>query len=131
MGTRSILVGALGIAVTRALVAYLSRQTPPRKPVWYWLLGLAGLLPAWLVAFLGLLKTAPAAGRPDLSSSVSWIVSSAAALLGLILSDAGLRRLHETGGAHRPWMYWLVGLLAFLPAWGIALLGLAMNRLGK
>ena len=127
----SVVVAVLGVVGTAALVAHLSGRTSPRKPVSYWLLGFAGLLPAWLIAFVGLLGTAPAEGRPELSASVSWILSSAAAILGLILTDAGLRRLCELGRDHRPMTFWFVGLLSFLPAWGIALLGIAVNLMSK
>ena len=129
MAKWSVLIAVLGVATTAALVVHLGRRTSHGNPVWYWVLGLAGLLPGWLIAFLGLLGTVPAEGRPEPSASASWILSSAAALLGLILSDAGLRRLRESGRYHRPVTYWLVGLLAFLPAWGIALLGLALTTL--
>ena len=127
----SVAVGVLGILGTGAVVTYLSRRASHREPERYWLLGLAALLPAWLIAFVGLLGAAPLERRPELSSSVSWILSSSAALLGLILTDAALRRLRESGQTHRAVTYWLVGVFTFLPAWGIALLGLAMNVLGK
>lgn len=126
------LVGAvLGVLATAGVGTHLSRRTSQRKPAIFWLLGLTGLAPAWLIAFLGLLGTAPTEGRPELSTSLAWILSSAAALLGLILSDAGLRHLRESGRDHRPLMFWLVGLLTFLPAWGIALLGLTVNLMSK
>ena len=127
----SVVVAVLGVVGTAALVAHLSGRTSQRTPVWYWLLGLAGLLPAWLIAFVGLLGTAPAEGRPELSASVSWILSSAAAILGLILTDAGLRRLSESGRDHHSVTFWLIGLLTFLPAWGIALLGLTASLMSK
>lgn len=123
----SVALAVLGVGATAALVAHLSRRAPPWSPEGCWFLGLAGLLPAWLLAFLGLLGAEPLEGKPDLSRSLSWILSSSAALLGLILSDAVARHLRRSGRDHRPLTYWVVGLLTLLPAWAIALIGLALN----
>ncbi len=131
MARVSVGVAVLGVLVTAALVAHLSRRTSQGSPQWYWFLGLAGLLPAWLLAFVALLGRAPMEGRPDLSSSVPWIVSSALALLGLIVTDALFRRLSESRGDHRPAIYWLIGLLTFLPAWAVALVGLVVTGAAK
>jgi hypothetical protein len=98
----------------------------------FWVLGLAGLAPAWLMAFVGLLGASPLGRRPEQALPiVGWLVSSAAALLGLFLSDAAFRRLRDSGRDHRPLAYWLVGLMAFLPAWAIALLGLVAKAMSR
>jgi zinc transporter ZupT len=127
MITWSVVVSALGLLASWGVTAYLTRRQHSRDPHLYWILGLAGLLPAWLIAFLGLLGSSTG-GRSEVSLSVSWILSSAAALLGVIVTDALVRRLHESGRTHRPLMYWFLGIVALLPAWGIALWSLTWTR---
>lgn len=87
-----------------------------------WALGLAALLPAWLIAFLGLMGSSPIGRRIPLE--IAFLLSSAAALLGVIVTDAVVRRLSEPARPHRPLTYWLLGVAALVPAWGIALAGL-------
>ncbi|MGH8071649.1 MAG: hypothetical protein ACRERE_41730 [Candidatus Entotheonellia bacterium] len=119
----SLVAGVLGVVGTGAVVAYVNKRTIRSKPAEAWFLGLAGLSTAWLLAFVSLLAPATAS-RPDVSLSVSWILSSAAALLGVMLTDGLMRRLQESRRARHPMMYWLLGVSALCPAWGIALLGL-------
>jgi len=74
----------------------------------------------------------PWSGAPSQSLPIlAWLVSSAAALLGLLLSDTAFRRLRDSGRDHRPRAHWLVGLMAFLAAWAIALLGLAAKAMSR
>jgi hypothetical protein len=127
MITWSVVVSALGLLASWGGTVYFTRRQHSRDPHLYWFLGLAALLPAWLIAFVGLLGSSTGA-RPEVSQSVSWILSSAAALLGVIVTDALVRRLHESGRAHRLLMYWLLGIVALLPAWGIALWSLTWTR---
>ena len=126
----SILAGLLGVLGTGVAAAYLSRRNSSRQGAIYWLLGIAALLPAWLIAFLDLLgrSTGP---RPERASIASWILSSSVALLGVIVTDAAVKRLRESGRGHRPLTYWLLGVLALLPGWGIALLGLIAKPTGQ
>jgi hypothetical protein len=56
------------------------------------------------------------------------IASSAAGLLGAILTDARARRLREAPEGSHPWARWLLGVMALLPAWIIAMIGLGMGR---
>jgi hypothetical protein len=93
-------------------------RVPSQRPHLHRSLGLAALGPAWLIAFVGLLGGSPT-GRPEASSFLH--LSSSAALLGIILSDAAVR---QSGRAYRSVTYWLLGGAALVPAWGIALLGL-------
>jgi len=127
MITWSLLAGVVGLLGTWTLIAYRARRKPPSGPVFYWVLGLVALLPAWLIGFLGLLGPSPV-GRPELSVEVPFILSSSTALLGVILTDAAVRRLRGSGREHRPVTYWLLGVAAFAPAWCIALLGLTWIR---
>lgn len=120
----SVATGALGVLVTWLLA---TRRQSPSSPVASWILGLAAVGPAWLIAFLGLLGPSSIA-RPDPSLKVAFIFSSSAALLGIILSDAVVRRFRASGHEHSPATYWLLGVTALLPAWVIALLGLSWTR---
>lgn len=126
----SILAGLLGVLGTGVATAYLSRRNSSRRGAIYWLLGIAALLPAWLIAFLDLLgrSTGP---RPERASIAAWILSSSVALLGVIVTDAAVKRLRESGRGHRPLTCWLLGVLALLPGWGIALLGLIAKPTGQ
>jgi hypothetical protein len=121
MITWSILTGVLGVVGTWLGTAYVTSRKFDQRPEIYWLVGIAALLPAWLIAFLGLLglSTGP---RPEKALAVSWIVSSSIALFGVIVTDTVVRRLRASGRDHRPMTYWLLGLVALLPGWGIALL---------
>lgn len=116
----SAALGLLGVAASGLAVARLRRQEDRWGPLAYWLLGLAALFPAWLVVFVALLGSA----SPLPGASRVWILSSAAALLGVIATDAATRRLHESDRARSPVTYWLLGVVAFVPAWAFALLGL-------
>jgi hypothetical protein len=114
----SVVVGVLGVLVTGGGTAYVSGRKHGASPHLCWILGLAALLPAWLLAFLGLLGPSPA-GRPEGSLGASFIVSSSAALLGIIVTDGAVRRLSASEGGRRPLTYWCLG---------IALLGLIWTR---
>jgi hypothetical protein len=122
----SILAGLVGVPAALAAVPYIARRESTQRPEIPWLLGIAGLLPAWLIAFLGLLGRS-SGPRPEKALTLPWILSSSAALLGVIITDAVLRRLRETGGGPRPLTSWLLGAAALLPAWGIALIALSLT----
>ncbi len=127
---QSILAALLGLLAIGFGTVLLSRRESPLRPEIYWLLGMAALLPAWLIAFLGLigLSTSPGTGK---ATSQLWILSSAAAVLGVIFTDAALRRLREMGRAQRAPIPWFLGVVALLPGWGIALFGLLVRTPGK
>lgn len=80
------------------------------------------LLPAWLIAFLGLLGTQPGA-KPQLASSAAWVLSAASMLVGAIATEARVRGVGDTAEAHHAARLWRLGVLAFLPGWVIALGG--------
>lgn len=128
----SALTGAVGSVATWVVMTRLARRQPHVQASVYWVLGLIGLAPAWLVAFVGLLGASPLGRRPEQALPVlAWLVSSASALLGFLLSDAAFRRLRDSGREHRPRAYWVMGLLTLLPAWGIAFLGLVLKAMSK
>lgn len=125
----SIALGVAGVLATWLLMTRLGRKRPDRPPEVYWVLGLAALCPAWLIAVLGLLGHTK--GRfPDMSVAAWWILSGAAALLGVIVTDALVRRLRESGEPYPPARYWVVGVGSFFPAWCIAMLGVLWTRPG-
>jgi hypothetical protein len=121
----SLVAGALGIAVSRLALARLARRREPPEPTVAWILGLAGPLPGWVVAFLGLLG---AAAEPIGPIRLAFVASSAGGLLGAIVTDVLVRRLRESAPERPSTVYWLLGLLAIAPGWAIALLGLRWAR---
>lgn len=123
----SVLIGLVGALATWGAMRSLGARESSQRPHLHWSLGLAALGPAWLIAFVGLLGASPT-GRPEASLSAFLHLASAAALLGIILSDGAVRRLRESGRAYRSVTYWLLGGAALVPAWGIALWGLIWTR---
>ena len=126
MITASAIAGALGLLGSGVLAAHLGRGRLLRSAAGYWVLGLTGVLPGWLVAFWGLLG--PSVGRPRPGSAVAWILSSTAGLLGVIVTDAIASRLREASEDCRPMRQWLLGVMALAPAWIVALVGLSWGQ---
>jgi len=116
----SILAAALGVPGTALLTIFLARRESTLRQEIYWLLGIGALLPAWLIAFLGLMGDSTGA-PPEKALKLLWMVSSATALLGVIVTDALLKRLRESGREYGPLTCWLLGAVTLLPAWGFAL----------
>ncbi|MGH7771717.1 MAG: hypothetical protein ACREQA_05715 [Candidatus Binatia bacterium] len=119
MARLSIVLGVLGLFATGAALPYLSRWVSNWRPRQRWLLGLAALFPAWLIAFLGLLPSSVGPEYEPLPRSA--ILSSVVALLGVIFTDTVARRLDKSGYSLSPLTYWLLGVAGLLPAWLIAL----------
>jgi hypothetical protein len=118
----SVMVGILGVCGTGVWVTYLSRQRTQYGLQWYWFYGLVALFPAWLVACLSLLTPPSGGGQVFLPTAV--FLSSAAGLLGVVGTDAVVRRLQATARTRRPVLYWLLGVASLFPGWAIALFGL-------
>jgi hypothetical protein len=118
----SILLGLIGVVASRIGLTYLIADRASRDPHAYWALGLVTLLPAWLVAFVGLLGTTPGV-RPQLVSSAAWLLSAAAGLIGAIATEGRVRETGDFAEAHHATRLWRLGVLAFLPAWVIVLSG--------
>lgn len=119
----SIIIGVLGAFGTWAVMSYLAGRGSDWAPRRYWLLGLAGLFPAWLIAFLGLLQSVTKSVEAPLPPPA--IFSSGAALLGIIVTDYLLRRAQKSGRSFGAVTCWIIGLAALLPAWCIAVVGRA------
>jgi hypothetical protein len=117
----------LAIMVSRLALRRLAGESAARDPHAYWALGLVTPLPAWLVAFLGLLGTQPGA-TPPMISGAAWVISAAAALIGAITTEAGARRAGDSVESHDATRLWWRGVFALLPALGIALIGHAAPR---
>jgi hypothetical protein len=113
----------LGVAVvaSRIALARLGAQAP-RDPHAYWMLGLLTPLPAWLVAFVSLLGSQPGV-KPQAVGSAAWVLSAAAALIGVIATEARVRGMGDLADAHQAPRLWWLGVLAVLPSWVIALGG--------
>ena len=118
----SLLVLGVALVVSRVALGQLVSNDTARDPHAWWVLGLVTPLPAWLVVFLGLLGT-QARPRPQLVSTSAWVLSAALALIGAIATEARVRAAGESVEPDQASRLWRLGVLAFLPAWGIALLG--------
>jgi hypothetical protein len=114
----SVLLGLIGVLASRIGLKNLTADGVSRDPHAYWALGLVTLLPAWLVAFVGLLGATPGARPPG----ATWLLLSAAAgLIGAIATEARVRGTGEFAGVYHATRLWRLGVLAFLPAWVIVL----------
>jgi hypothetical protein len=114
----SLIIALIGFTAGAAALRYLKNKEPRR----YWLLGLAGLFPAWLAAFLAVIQ--PASQSPvDVPLPPRALLSSAGGLVGVIATDYFLRRAQQSGRVPTPLTCWLLGWAALLPAWLIAAMG--------
>src|SRR3990170_2729813 len=116
----SVTLGVLGVVLSALGVRRYRRISPGDESDRCWLIGLFGLFPGWLVAIWGLLGTSNI-DSPTYSPPRSLIFSSAAALIGVIVSDYFKRRIKTVGTVLSPPASWLLWLAAFVLAWAIAL----------
>lgn len=115
-----------GLGLSRWAAPALARRAPQAASRLAWLSGLLALLPAWLVPFVSLLGAVGAPGSPP---RPAFLGASAAAILGVIASDQLLVRAERDPSAPSTARCWLLGTLALLPAWLVALALAA--RLGR
>jgi uncharacterized membrane protein (GlpM family) len=108
----SLIVGVVGVLAS-AVAAIFLKDRPPRH---YWLLGLASLFPAWLIAFLTVIQPA-SQSAVDVPLPPRALLSSASGLLGVIAADYLLRRAQQSGRVLTPVACWWIGLAALIPAW--------------
>jgi hypothetical protein len=97
----------------------LTRRLSSATPRALWVAGLPALLPAWLLPFISLLGAAGSAQGPR---RTAFLGASAAAILGVVASDALLGREERRGPSARRFACWLLGAAALAPAWLVALL---------
>ena len=115
----SIVLGVLGLVATAVVMSYASRWVSNWGPRPHWLLGLAAIFPAWLIAFLGLLSSSVGPEYDPLPRSA--LLSSVVALLGVVFTDMAVRQVDKRGYFLSPFTYWFLGAAGLLPAWVIAL----------
>jgi hypothetical protein len=120
----SVFLALLGVVASRVSLASLTKDDASRDPHAYWILGMCALLPAWLVAFVGLLGSQPDV-RPRLVSGVAFMLSVAAGLVGVIATEARVRETGDSVEARHATRLWRLGALAFVPAWVVVLIGYA------
>jgi hypothetical protein len=120
----SFVFALIGVVATRWGLGRLAAGERPPEAHASWFLGLVALVPGWLVAFLALLGSVPGE-RPHTAAAVPWILSTAAALVGSIASEA---RVRHAGEASPAWCWW-AGLVGFVPAWALAVAGHVLQML--
>jgi hypothetical protein len=111
----SLIVGVVGILASAVATIFLKDRSPRH----YWLLGLASLFPAWLIAFLAVIS--PASQSPvDVPLPPRALLSSAIGLIGIIATDYFLRQAQQSGRVFTPLAWWIIGTSALAPAGLIA-----------
>jgi hypothetical protein len=114
----SMVLAMGGLAASAAVRRRLPRVEDPHVD---WALGVAALVPAWLVAVLGLLGPSV---RPRLTviTAVALLGTIVAVLGGAITTEARLRADAAAGPMDRA-RAWRLGLFAVAPAWLVAMAG--------
>jgi hypothetical protein len=114
----SMVLAAGGLAASAAVRRRLTRVEDAHVD---WALGVAALVPAWLVALLGVLGPSV---RPRLTviTAVALLGTIVAALGGAITTEARVRADAGSGRMSRV-RAWYLGLLAVAPAWLVAMAG--------
>ncbi len=116
--TLSIWVGLFGVLVGAAAAVYFRDRLV--KPEFLWMVGLAAMAPAWLIALTGLLDGLSGV-NPDKGLKAFLALSSAAALIGVIATEFCVRWLKTRATWAPRLVYWLLGIVALLPSWGLLL----------
>ncbi len=112
-----LIIAGVGLLAGALAAASLEERSPRH----YWLIGIAALFPAWLVAFLAVI--APASRSPvDVPLPPRALLSSSAGLIGIIATDYFLRRAQQSGRVLTRAQSWVLGVLALVPAWLIAII---------
>lgn len=117
--TTSIGLAVLGIIASALAIVFSGHRLA--APARCWFLGMGALAPAWLVSLLVFLTGLADAGK---GLRVYLAGASAAALLGVIGSEYGVRRLEARSGTQAPFIFWLLGVAALVPSWLVLLSGI-------
>jgi hypothetical protein len=114
----SVVLAVAGLAASAAVRRRLTRVSDAHVD---WALGVAALVPAWLVAVVGLLGPSV---RPQVTAiiAVALVGTIAAVLGGAITTEARVRADAAAGRMDRP-RAWRLGLVAVAPAWLVAMAG--------
>jgi len=115
----SLTTGIVGILGSAGAMFLLSKRHARPAAHHSWMLGLGGLLPAWIMSFIILLQSTPRTSETPLPPSA--LFSSSIGLLGIIATEFLTRRLEGRNVARSHWLLWLLGVLALSPGWAIAL----------
>jgi len=115
----SLAFGIVGVAVSRWGARALARRGSPPTPRALWVVGLPALLFAWIVPFVALLN---ASGTIEGPPRKTFMGASAAAILGVLVSDWLINREEKRESERRPLVSWLLGVAALVPAWLVALI---------
>jgi hypothetical protein len=115
----SLALAIAGVLLSRWGVRALARRPTPPTPRVLWVAGLPALLLAWLVPFVSLLN---ASGTIEGPPRKTFMGASAAALLGVLVSDWLINREEARASGQRPLISWLLGVAALVPAWLVALI---------
>jgi hypothetical protein len=115
----SLALAIAGVLLSRWGVRALARRPTPPTPRLLWVAGLPALLLAWLVPFVSLLN---ASGTIEGPPRKTFMGASAAALLGVLVSDWLINREEARASGQRPLISWLLGVAALVPAWLVALI---------
>jgi hypothetical protein len=115
----SLALAIAGVLASRWGVRALARRPTPPTPRALWVAGLPALLLAWLVPFVSLLN---ASGTIEGPPRKTFMGASAAALLGVLVSDWLINREEARASGQRPLVSWLLGVAALVPAWLVALI---------
>lgn len=120
MNNAALIVGVLGIIASSAAVFYLNQKSGEARQ--YWLVGLAGLFPGWLIAFLTVIEPA-SRSAVDVPLPPRALFSSAIGLIGVIATDYLLRSAQQSGRGPSPFAWWVIGWASLIPAWLILTVG--------
>ena len=115
----SLAFGIVGVAVSRWGARALARRGSPPTPRALWVVGLPALLFAWIVPFVALLN---ASGTIEGPPRKTFMGASAVAILGVLVSDWLINREEKRESVRRPLVSWLLGVVALVPAWLVALI---------
>jgi len=115
----SLAFGIVGVAVSRWGARALARRGSPPTPRALWVVGLPALLFAWIVPFVALLNASGTIYGPPRKT---FMGASAAAILGVLVSDWLINREEKRESERRPLVSWLLGVAALVPAWLVALI---------
>jgi hypothetical protein len=119
----SFALAILGILAAGGALGYSSSRAYDLKLHHCWLIGVAALFPAWLVAFLVLLQPATLGGL-EVPLPPQALLSSGVGLGGIIVTDYLIRKAQKTGRALSPLNSWALGVVALAPACLVAWISL-------
>lgn len=115
----SIVLAGIGIVLSGLAVLLFGVKLG--SPERHWFVGMGAMVPAWLVGFLVFLTGLAAAEK---GVRIYLAASSAAALLGVIGTEYGVRYLKSRSSVVHPAVFWLLGLIALVPSWLVLLRGI-------